>query len=97
MKAKWYHLLPFGIGQFAFAKDQASSSLDGLLKENPTPCSNDLSGLNDLFWNTVVRVLVSAESGCAGRKLSHSFHKSFSGFIKNVKIRKKLCVFFRSI
>ena len=35
--------LAFGFGTFAYAKDQASLPLDGLLKENPTPCSHDLS------------------------------------------------------
>jgi hypothetical protein len=29
-------------GTFAYAKDQASLPLDGLLKENPTPCSHEI-------------------------------------------------------
>jgi hypothetical protein len=29
--------LAFGFGTFAYAKDQASSPLDGFLKDNPTP------------------------------------------------------------
>ena len=39
------HSLAFSFETFAYAKDQASSLLDGLLKENPTPCSNDSSGI----------------------------------------------------
>ena len=39
------HSLAFSIGTFACAKDQASSLLDGLLKENPTPCSHEIFGL----------------------------------------------------
>jgi hypothetical protein len=31
----------------AYAKDRASLSRDGLLKENPTPCSSELLGVND--------------------------------------------------
>ena len=34
--------LAFDFGTFAHAKDRASLSLDGLLKESPTPCSHDL-------------------------------------------------------
>ena len=41
------HSLAFGFGTFAYAKDRASLPLDGLLKENPTPCSHDLFGIND--------------------------------------------------
>ena len=37
--------LAFGCGTFAYAKDQASLPLDGLRKDYPTQCSNDLSGL----------------------------------------------------
>jgi hypothetical protein len=39
------HSLAFGCETFAYAKDQASSPRDGLLKDYPTPYSNDLSGI----------------------------------------------------
>jgi hypothetical protein len=35
------HSLAFDCDTFAYAKDQASLPLDGLLKEYPTPCSHD--------------------------------------------------------
>jgi hypothetical protein len=35
------HSLAFGCGTFAYAKDQASLPHDGLLKDYPTPYSND--------------------------------------------------------
>ena len=38
------HSLAFNFGTFVFAKDQASSFLDGLLVENPTQCSNYFNG-----------------------------------------------------
>ena len=37
--------LAFGFGTFTYAKDQASLPLDGLLEQNPIPCSNDWLGL----------------------------------------------------
>ena len=40
------HSLAFGFGTFAYAKDRASSPHDGLLKESPTPCSHDVSGIS---------------------------------------------------
>jgi hypothetical protein len=46
--------LAFDFRTFAFAKDQSSSSLDGLLKENPTPCPNDLFG--------IIKILLKQES-----------------------------------
>jgi hypothetical protein len=36
--------LAFSFGTFAYAKDQASLLLDGLLKEYPAPCSDELFG-----------------------------------------------------
>jgi len=37
IRSSGLHSLAFGFGTFAYAKDQASSSRDGLLKESPTP------------------------------------------------------------
>ena len=41
------HSLAFSIGTFAYAKDQASLLLDGLLKDYPTPCFPELFEVND--------------------------------------------------
>jgi hypothetical protein len=43
------HSLAFRLRNFCLsAKDQASSPHDGLLRDIPTPCSHDISGLNIL-------------------------------------------------
>jgi hypothetical protein len=48
MKEDWYHSLAFGFGTFAYAKDQASLLLDGLLVESPTQMLfSELFGVND--------------------------------------------------
>jgi hypothetical protein len=41
--------LAFGCGTFADAKDQASLPLDGLLKDYPTPCFNELFGITERY------------------------------------------------
>ena len=41
------HSLAFVFGTFAYAKDQASSPLDGLLQENPTQYSPELFEVNE--------------------------------------------------
>ncbi|OPY74363.1 MAG: hypothetical protein A4E63_00746 [Syntrophorhabdus sp. PtaU1.Bin050] len=40
------HSLALGFGTFAYAKDRASLPYDGLLKDNPTPCSENISRCN---------------------------------------------------
>lgn len=37
--------LAFSFGTFAYTKDQASLPHDGLLKDYPIPCPNDLFGI----------------------------------------------------
>ena len=43
------HSLAFRFRTFAYAKDQASSLLNGLLRNYPTPYYHELFGLNPLF------------------------------------------------